>query len=520
MPPGQPPPGADLDRPADDGWLASSRRIAGGLTLRAGGEIVAKIASTAFFVAAARQLGRDSFGAFTFALSLTSLLLLASGFGTEELMAREVARDRRSVHTYLPNVVAVKVLASIGLLLVAVAVVNLGDFTDEAKMATYIIGVGIAAENLGRTWNAVFSAYERFGMTAISLMLQRILTAAIGVTILLTGGGLVAASLVYTCGAIVGLLTANWILQRCIVRVRWAVDRTRWLPLLRAGLPIGMVSLLFMLLLRVDTILLGVFSGENSGEVGTYGAAFRLVETTFFISWAFSASALPWIARRQEAEGVARAYELGTKAITSILTPVALVLVLAAPELVDLLYGEAYEGAVLPLRLLGAVTVLYGVNSLGGTVLISQDRPKDQTVILAAVSAINVIINLALIPRYGADATAFTAAVSALLLAVLGFVVVRHRFGAVSPVKAFAGPTVGGGAMAAVVLWTGLPLLPALLLGLVSYAASVLTFERLWYPDDFTRLRAILAFRAPDPASMTSIEGTMDAPTAPGRHLG
>src|SRR5918998_6956714 len=83
---------------------APARRIARNAAVRAGGEAVGKIASLAFFVVMARELGRAGFGDFVFAFSLGTVLMLASGLGTEDLIAREVARDHRRVHGYLWNI--------------------------------------------------------------------------------------------------------------------------------------------------------------------------------------------------------------------------------------------------------------------------------------------------------------------------------------------------------------------------------------------------------------------------------
>ena len=69
----------------------TQQRIARNALVRSGGEIVAKVASLLFFVTMARELGREGFGAFMFALGLTTALLVGAGFGTDELTSREVA---------------------------------------------------------------------------------------------------------------------------------------------------------------------------------------------------------------------------------------------------------------------------------------------------------------------------------------------------------------------------------------------------------------------------------------------
>jgi len=473
---------------------APARRIARNAVVRAGGEAIGKLASIAFFIVMARQLGTEGFGDFMFAFSLGTVLMLTSGLGTEELIAREVARDRGRVHGYLWNVAGAKAAISVVLLALAALIVNLGDWPSDARIASYIIVAGVAIENLGRTWHAVFTAYERLEMISISLVIQRVLTAAVGIAVMERGGGLIAVSIVFTLGALTGFLIATQVLRRYIVAARWELDRARWVPLLRAGIPIGVASLVFVILMRVDATLLGLLTGgDDNSEVGIYGAAFRLVEGTLFISWAVAASVFPWLSRQTETADVARGYELGVKAVTTVLMPIGLGFVLLASPLIDLLYGAEYEDAVTPLRLLGVMTVLYGANSLASTVLISRDRPQDFTRIAAWVSVFNIGLNVLLIPSYGADAAAFVAALSAALLAGLSMLVVGRQFGHIRLVRAFGAPVAGALAMTALVLPTGLPLIPAAVVGAIGYAAGALAFERLAFPEDFGRMRALLS---------------------------
>jgi O-antigen/teichoic acid export membrane protein len=472
---------------------ASPRRIARNAAVRAGGEAIGKLASIAFFIVMARELGQTGFGDFMFAFSLGTVLMLASGLGTEELIAREVARDHGRVHGYLGNIAAAKTVISVALVIVAALIVHFEGRPADVKVASYIIVAGVAIENLGRTWHAVFTAYERLDMISISLVIQRVLTAALGIAVMLEGGGLVAVSIIFSVGALTGFLIATQVLRHWVVAARWELDRARWVPLLRAGIPIGIASVMFVVLMRIDATLLGLLTdGDDNSEVGVYAAAFRLVEGTLFISWAVAASVLPWLSRQTDVADVSRGYELGVKAITTVLMPIGLGFVLLATPLIHLLYGTAYDDAVTPLRLLGVLTVLYGANSMASTVLISRDRPQDFTRIAVWVTAFNIVLNVILIPSYGANAAAFVAALSAALLAGLSMLVVGRKFGHIRLVRAFGAPVAGALAMTALVLPTGLPLIPAAVVGVIGYAAGALAFERLAFPEDFARLRALL----------------------------
>ena len=274
----------------------ASRRIARNTFARASGEAVAKAASLVLYVTMARELGSEGFGTFMFALALTGALIIGAGFGTDELTAREVARDRSRASRYLSNVTAIKVLTSVVLLGVAVALVLLGDYSTESRLAVCIVGVGVALEVMSRTSYALFEAHERLGLVSRSVIIQRVLTAIVGIAVLRSGGGVVAVSFVFAAGALAGLVTAEVSVRRLGVR-RTTPEPSSWPALVRAGLPIGLAGLLFVLLLRLDVTLLSFLAGE--AEVGLYAAAYRLVEGTQFIAWAASAAMLPWLARAE-----------------------------------------------------------------------------------------------------------------------------------------------------------------------------------------------------------------------------
>ena len=85
-------------------------------------------------------------------------------------MAREVARDRSRLHHYLSNVVAIKAGVSVALLALAAVIVNVGGYSPDARLAVYLVGAGVAIENLGRTWHSAFQAFERMEFISISLI--------------------------------------------------------------------------------------------------------------------------------------------------------------------------------------------------------------------------------------------------------------------------------------------------------------------------------------------------------------
>jgi O-antigen/teichoic acid export membrane protein len=454
------------------------QRVARNATVRMAGEIVAKLGSLAFFVTMARRLGTHGFGEFQFALALTGALAFIAGFGTDNLITREVARDRSRAGRMLADAAAVKVLGGVLMLGVAAVIVNVGDYTAEGRAAVYIVGFGSLCEVVVKSWHAVFQGHERLELVSATLIVQRLVTAAVGIAVLLAGGGVVAAASVYAAGALLSMAIAEGLLRRLGVR-RAALATAGWLPLVRAGIPIGLISLLMILLLRIDVTMLSFLA--DTATVGIFGVAYRLVEATQFIPAAMAIAVLPWLARTTAA---ARGYRLGLKAVTAVLLPLGLVFVLFAKPLVEILYGHAFERSVVPLQLLGMITLLYGINAFSSASLIARDRPLAYAALIAPVIALDIGLNFVLIPRYGADGAAFDALLASALLAALGLWQAHAVLGPADLVGAFTGPGLAGAAMVAIVLGLSAPWPVEAALCALAYPAVLAAVEWLTRRED------------------------------------
>jgi O-antigen/teichoic acid export membrane protein len=473
------------DRP---GSVATSRKIATATLIRAFGEIVAKSASVVLFIAIARELGQAGFGDFIFGLSLSSVLFTAAGFGTDELVAREVARSRDQVHHLFGNVAAIKSVTLAAMLAVMAVIVWLGGYPPSTHVAIMLIALGVAFEVLGKTLHSIFQAHEQMHFIAGSLIIQRTAVAVIGVAVLLTGGGLLEVSIVFCLGGLLGVLSSLGWMYRFVVRPRISLDRSRWLAIVRLGLPLGLASTLYYALLRLDASLLSFLKGGDNTEVGQYGAAFRLIEATMFVSWAFGGAVMPWLSRHsaETTVSLSRGYELGLKALVAMLLPIGTFFAVYADPVIELLYGGGYDEAVMPLRLLAGMTVLFGINTFLAILMISRDQPGEFARAAGVVIVQNVIFNFILIPPLGAEGAALNAVISGVLLAGWTLHRARQLFGAIGITRVIAAPLLASAAMTAFALATGtaLTVYDVLAAGVV-YAGALLVVERVIFPGDF-----------------------------------
>ena len=366
-----------VDNPGEAVHSSPSRTVAFNAVVRGGGEVFAKLASVVFFLAVARDLGVGDFGDLMFALSFTTILTLPSGFGTEELLAREVARDRNLVHEYAANVMAMKVVLSVLLLGLAELIVVVGGYSHDVQADRAGGGRRGGGREPGKDVDRRPAGLPAHGVRV------RVADRAAGAHRgggrggAALGGGLLAVSFVMLGSAVVGFVLQTLLMDRRVVHVLPRIDRSRWLELFKAGVPIGVVGVLSAALVKIDQTLISFLSEHGNTEVGYYGAAFRLVEATMFIGWSFSGAMLPWFSfeEQREASRLADGFELGTKATATVLVPVAWPSPCSPTRSSTCSTGRNTRRPCSRCAILGAMVTFLGINALAAMLVIARERP-------------------------------------------------------------------------------------------------------------------------------------------------
>ena len=261
-------------------------------------------------------------------------------------------------------------------------------------------------EALSRAMQAVFMANERNELLAAYFILQRLVGTAIGLLALAEGYGVVAVAGGYAAGAIVGLVVAAFLMARRLGFPRLRLDRARWPRLARASLPFAVHESFTLLLLKLDAVLLSLLSTQAA--VGRYGAASRLYESTFFITFAITGAVAPMYVylTRDSTPTVGAVFERSIKLALVALVPCAVAFAALSEPLLVLFFGESFRDAAPTLELLSASAVFMGVIGLCSTLISLRMNPVMMVRLTSAMVVLNVVFNLALQPKYGDRAAA------------------------------------------------------------------------------------------------------------------
>ncbi len=179
---------------------------------------------------------------------------------------------------------------------------------------------------------------------------------------------------------------------------RPVLDRTLFTRTARYGLSVQAGSVAQAIGYRFDVFLVNIFLAE--AFLGLYSMAFRFAEVLWLLPAAISTALLPRVSTGDE-RAAQRATAQTSRVVfaTSLLGSVG-VFVLAGP-LLRLLYGEKFLGSVAPLRILLLGIVVFSVQKVLANYFIGQGRAKWFLRATLFSMAVNVGLNLWLIPLPG-----------------------------------------------------------------------------------------------------------------------
>ena len=165
-----------------------------------------------------------------------------------------MARDRRRVDGYFANTVALKLGLSVPVIALAVLALELADMSATTRAVAILLSVAVLVELLTTTCFAVFQAYEQLGYFPVVIIGQRLFTAGVGIAAMAEGAGVETVAAIYLVGALLALILAATLLFRRVVRPRLEIDTSRWWPLMRVAVPVGVALVFQVTLFRVDAV--------------------------------------------------------------------------------------------------------------------------------------------------------------------------------------------------------------------------------------------------------------------------
>ena len=388
-------------------WLMLDRVIRMGLGLVVG-------------VWVARFLGPAQFGTLNFGVAFVALFATLTTLGLELIVLREVVLRPEDTHEILGTSFALRALGSIVAPAVAIGIVYMIQPDDPAaRLMVTILSIGLLFQSFD-TIDSYFQSQVQSRLTVLAKNSAFLLMTALRVGLLRAHAPLwtFAAAVVaeQVLGAIGLMIAYQWKVGSL---TKWRFNKSRATTLLGQSWPVILSGMAIMVYMRIDMIMLKVMRGGQ--EAGIYAAATRVSEVWYFIPSAIVSSVWPAVLRAKSNpdlyyQRIGRLFS--TMSLLAILIG-GLVVIVSKPVIL-FLYSDAYRGAapVLAVHVWASVFVFLGVAQ--GPWDFAEEALKLGFYRTLAGGVLNVLLNLYLIPHYGAMGAAIATVVSYALSSVFG----------------------------------------------------------------------------------------------------
>lgn len=476
-------------KPDGSGELSDLRRPAG---VRIGhnsffllaSQVIAKLSGFAGVILLARILEIADSGTLSLALAVTGIVSLFIELGLDQLSIREIARDHGVIDRYFSNAALVKLVLSLFAVAATWSILRLTSIAADSGTIILILTIAMIPSSVYHLIIAVFMGTERMGFVALTNTLAEIIRLALIAFVLLSGYGLVAVAWTYvfsvTLVTIVAFIVLRLVTDRLLARASFSMVRA----MVRESIPFMFLGLFFVIYFKIDFVMLAAFKDEET--VGSYAAAYRLMESLLFVPAAFMGAVYPTLSRIyvRGKDSVLQASRKTLRYMAMIGIPIGFGTTVLAERIIVFLFGEGYLESVLPLQVIIWAMVLIFLNCICPVGLNSVNRQKLSVVVTAVGVVVNIALNLVLIPPFGAVGTSIATTATEMVTTGLFLYFFARHIGHLRLLPDTVRPLLAGAVMAAALIGLSfLPLAALIVAGAMTYFACLILLGALVRTD-------------------------------------
>lgn len=388
-------------------WLVSER-------------VIRLIGSILIGVLVARYLGPERFGTLSLVLSLVALFAIFGTLGLDSVVVRDVVKEPDQSDYILGTAFLLK-MAMVPLTWLVLWLATLALKTDPE---TFDLVLLVALGMLFQTSNVIdffFQAKVKSKYVVFAQIIQLSASITLRLVLLYNEMPLIYFAAATILDAVILALGLAYFYfdQKGRFRLwRWSTRRAR--KLLSASWPLLLSGVAVVVYMKIDQIMIKQMLGSR--ELGYYSVAVRISESWYFVPVAITGSLFPAIVIAKEKGQrfyADKMYSIYSLVIWIAIVAAGLFIFLSEP-LIDLLFGEAYKPAadVLKLHILAGIFVSSGVAN--GRWMLTENLQYITTINTVIGAAINILLNLVLLPRYGINGAAIATVLSYLYAGVIG----------------------------------------------------------------------------------------------------
>lgn len=407
--------------------VASDPKAAARATLAVvGSRVVVAALGWAGSVIIARALGADEWGQFSFVFALLGVMSIVTDLGVGRVvLARLIEGDPEEIARTASSFLALRTVLGLMGYLLALGYVVVLQYPGEVIAATAAAGLVVVLATPSHALSVLFQSRHRLLIVAIAECLGQTLQLVLTVLAALFAPVLLVFVLPAVANELFKLVVKGFGIRKPALGLRPSrhLDAYRWRRMLVEAVPLAIGFALTIAMMKIDILMLSLL--DTFDAVGLYSVGYKFSDMLDTIALAAVAPISTLLVAAWP--GQLDVFRDRTRSGAMLFTLAGGVCVVAfwpsAQPVIALLYGERFAEAAPAARLLVVGAAIMSLIILGIFLLAAAEKQRRYPVVALLGLALNVVLNLILIPRFSyygsAVATVVTWAVTVVLLWVV-----------------------------------------------------------------------------------------------------
>jgi len=382
-----------------------------------------------------RVVGAEGIGIYSYTISITTYFITFGSLGVALYGQREVAVNQDNKKKYSKLFYEINLLRLITLsisMILFFLVFVLGN--NQYSIYYKILLLEIFASIFDISW--FFQGHEDFKRTVIRNILVKLISIICIFIFVKSPSDVWIYLLIYTLSILIGNLSLWLYLPQYLVKVD--LKELNLVQHIKPTIALFIPQIAVQVYTLLDKTMIGTIIADKS-EVGYYDQAQKVIKLMLTIITSMGTVMMPRVAYtyfKGDKEKVNKYINNSFKLVFMLSIPMIFGVFLIADQFVPFFFGEGYESVSLLMKVISPILLFIGMSNVTGTqYLLATKKTTKYTVSVICGAITNFILNMLLIPNYGALGASIGTVVAEFMVTFVQLLFVRKDIDIISQFK-------------------------------------------------------------------------------------
>jgi len=377
--------------------------------------------------------------------------------GMQTFLFREIALHPEQIKKYTAHALVFASLVAIAGIALLCGLALRGSYSPEISRGLFIVASGLPATAASLVGLSVLVGAGQATRFSLVQGIETLVRTGVGIVCILSGWGVLSVIAAITVTRWLTMIGYWHSVRPLFNRDPWHFDRAFFREFL-SHVPTfaGITTLSLITRFATQAMLPWILTDASAGQ---FAAAYMFVDLALLVPTALTTNLVPVLARkaRESSEALSEACRQGIKImVTGVLPISAIVAAVARPMFAAVLPGNAsYEVSARVLEIVIWTCSLQAVDQVMASAIVARGRPDLDLRTLSVGAVSLVVLQVALIPRFGVTGAGAGFLLGMSIALTTRFILVGKQIPDIRPLDVFWRPALAAGAASAVAFTLG-----------------------------------------------------------------